>query len=34
MKRPGQMAFTFTPRAAQSAAVARVKWMTAAFDVS
>ena len=34
MKRPGQMAFTVTPRGAQSAAVARVKWITAAFVVS
>ena len=34
MKRPGQMAFTVTPCGAQSAATARVKWITAAFDVS
>ena len=34
MKRPGQMALTFTPSGAQSAAMARVNWMTAAFDVS
>ena len=34
MNRPGQMAFTVTPRGAQSAAVARVKWISAAFVVS
>ena len=34
MKMPGQIAFTVTPREAQSAAVARVNWRTAAFAAS